>query len=161
MEIYERYYKMVFGAANRILNNKMEAEDVMQESFLEAFQRLRELKEKEKFGAWIKRIAINKSLNEIRKKGRYDLELKSDYIEEKDEDNGSFVEMEAKKIYDCMKELPEGYRIITSLYLIEGYDHEEIGEILSIKSSTSRSQFTRAKVKLKEIYKSNYEKSTG
>lgn len=150
-DFYGKYYKMMFNSAYRILRDKVEAEDIMQESFIIAFRRLAEVKEIEKTGAWLKRIVINNSINQLKRKKRF-IDEWNDNLEIKENiDESPFEEADVKQIYNAIEDLAEGYRMILSLYLIEGYDHSEIAEILKITSSTSRSQYTRAKVKLKEI----------
>jgi len=153
-EIYRIYYKPMYNTSLRIVNNPAEAEDIMQESFLSAFTRLNTYKGKVSFGAWLKKIVINKSIDSLRiKKLDYEEinDKHSEAIEEQSlrdtEDSADMV----NKIHKAIKNLPDGYRIILSLYMLEGYDHEEIGHILNIKEATSRSQLARAKRKLLDI----------
>ncbi len=132
-----------------------EAEDLLQEAFAEAFDKLESFRFESSFGAWLKRIVVNRCINHIKKK-KTDL-LYTDNLPENnrsdDNENLDEINLEVKKIRKAMELLPEGYRIVFSLYLIEGYDHSEIAEILEITESTSKSQFSRAKVKIKEIIK--------
>ncbi len=153
-QLYKLYYKAMYNTCLRIVNDNLEAEDIMQESFLKAFEKIRTYKGEVSFGAWLKRIVINHSLDELRKR-KLDLEsiedsvydLK-DKIDEKTEYDNDEIKNKAEEIMDEINKLPDGYRIVLSLYLIEGYDHDEISEILNISSSTSRSQCARAKQKL-------------
>lgn len=156
MTLYDRYYKMVFNSSYRILHNKVEAEDVMQEAFIDAFSNLSKLDEPEKFGAWIKRIVINKSINEVKKRSYFETDVSKlkDHSEETESELDN--QMEVEKIYRCINELSDGYRVISTLYLLEGYDHDEISGVLNITSSTSRSQLTRAKIKIRELYHEKY-----
>jgi RNA polymerase sigma-70 factor (ECF subfamily) len=129
----------------------------MQESFLAAFNKIETYRGSVSFGAWLKKIVVNRSLDHIKKR-----KLEFDDLDERSVADGEsftgneFVsdgkneEMYAARIKEAIDQLPEGYRIVLSLYLLEGYDHEEIGDILGITSSTSRSQFTRARKKLIE-----------
>ncbi|OFX23793.1 MAG: hypothetical protein A2041_12520 [Bacteroidetes bacterium GWA2_31_9b] len=155
-QLYKLYYKAMFNTCFRIVNNSLEAEDIMQESFLKAFEKIHTYKSEVSFGAWLKRIVINHSLDELRKRK---IELQSidetniNPVEETNESNESEIQAQAEEIRDQINKLPDGYRIVLSLYLIEGYDHEEISEILHITSSTSRSQCARAKQKLIEKLK--------
>lgn len=159
LELYRRFYKMVFSSAYRILNNKMDAEDIMQETFITCYNKIGELKDLNKIGGWLKRMAINKSINHINRDKDKWLTLKNEErIIEEELDDHIFDELELKRIYREIENLPDGYRVILNLYLIEGYDHEEIAEILKIKSSTSRSQYTRARQKLKKILLEKYER---
>ncbi len=156
-QLYKLYYKAMYNTSYRIVNDRMEAEDVMQEAFLKAFDKIGTYSGRVSFGAWLKRIVINHSLDEVKKKkpdfesveeGHRPGEVKEDQQGE-EEDEGELKE-KIEQIRETINELPDGYRIVLSLYLLEGYDHEEIGEILGVSSSTSRSQYTRAKNKLKQ-----------
>jgi RNA polymerase sigma factor (sigma-70 family) len=155
-QLYKLYYKAMFNTCLRIVNNSLEAEDIMQESFLKAFEKIESYRGEVSFGAWLKRIVVNHSLDELRKK-KLDLQSIEDTgINPVIENNNSKEEEEeirakAEEIRDQINNLPDGYRIVLSLYLIEGYDHDEISEILKITSSTSRSQCARAKQKLLEL----------
>jgi RNA polymerase sigma factor (sigma-70 family) len=152
-QIYKLYYKAMYNISLRIVNNPMEAEDIMQESFLSAFEKLDTYSGGASFGAWLKRIVINHSLDAV-KKTRKVLFDDIDSIQESEvEYTGiSFcceeTNLKVQEVMDAIKMLPDGYRIVISLYLLEGYDHEEIGEILSISPVTSRSQLSRAKQKI-------------
>jgi len=151
-QIYKLYYKAMYNTSLRIVNDTMEAEDIMQESFLSAFEKIDTYSGTVSFGAWLKRIVINRSLDALSKKkvAFEDIDslpgLRDDSGEEmvyREE-----VDLKVEEIKKEIEKLPDGYRIILSLYLIEGYDHDEIAEILGISSSTSRSQLSRAKQKL-------------
>lgn len=156
-QLYKLYYKAMYNTSIRILNDSVEAEDAMQEAFLKAFTKLDTYSGKVSFGAWLKRIVINTSLDEIKKKKAEfeSIDEKQINISEDDDHTNDFelTKAKAEEIRDCISQLPDGYRIVLSLYYLEGYDHDEIGEILNISNSTSRSQLTRAKQKLIEIVK--------
>ena len=142
----------MFSICMRIINNATEAEDVMQEAFLNAFTKLDTYKGEVSFGAWLKRIVINRSLDFLKKR-----KVNFDEINEKTNQLPDY-QMEIKEvnmtvIKDAIQKLPDGYRVVLSLFLIEGYDHEEISEILGISNSNSRTQYLRAKNKLREILK--------
>jgi len=151
-QIYKLYYKAMFNTSLRIVSDTMEAEDVMQEAFLSAFEKIDTYSGNVSFGAWLKKIVINRSLDVVsRKKAIFeDIDTHYELMEElgntSDEVNGLHEKMNDVK--SAINKLPDGYRIILSLYLLEGYDHDEIADILSISSSTSRSQLSRAKQKL-------------
>ncbi|WP_462251446.1 RNA polymerase sigma factor [Ekhidna sp.] len=153
-EIYKLYNKAMFNTALRITGDENEAEDVLQDAFVSAFQNLKSYREDASFGAWLKRIVINKALNQvqrIKKDLMLALDMKeevSEYEPEKTEPNYSI-----EQVQRAMNELPSGFRTVLSLYLFEGYDHKEISEILGITESTSKSQYKRAKDKLKMIVK--------
>ena len=136
----------------RIINNETETEDVMQEAFLNAFKKIDTYKGEVSFGAWLKKIVINRSLDHLKKR-----KIKFEEINEKTNQIVDY-QMEIKEvnvqvIKDAIQKLPDGYRVVLSLYLIEGYDHEEISEILGISNSNSRTQYLRAKNKLRELLK--------
>ena len=157
IKIYQLYYKNMYNASLRIVNNAAEAEDIMQESFLSAFTKIHTFKGEVTFGAWLKKIVVNKSIDCVKKRKLQYAELNDsvNYIpEDNSSENYEENEQMVEKIKKGIKILPDGYRIILSLYLLEGYDHDEIAQILKITSSTSRSQLTRAKSKLIEILKS-------
>jgi RNA polymerase sigma factor (sigma-70 family) len=160
-EIYKRYAKAMYNTSLRIVNNPYDAEDVIQEAFISGFKKLNEYSGKVTFGAWIKKIVIHKSIDHIRKSKRmiHLTEHIAEQIENKDDttyhEDDKIIHPEIEQIKRGIQKLPDGYKIILSLYLIEGYDHEEISQILNISGSTSRSQFVRAKKKLTEIVKSN------
>ena len=136
----------------RLINNEADAEDVMQEAFLKAFTKIDTYKGEVSFGAWLKKIVINRSLDYLKKR-----KVKFEEISEKTKQIVDFQmetkEVNVKVIKDAIQKLPDGYRVVLSLYLIEGYDHEEISEILGISNSNSRTQYLRAKNKLRELLK--------
>jgi RNA polymerase sigma factor (sigma-70 family) len=151
-QIYKLYYKAMYNTSLRIVNDSMEAEDIMQESFLSAFEKIDTYSGTVSFGAWLKKIVINRSLDALnRRKAIFeDIEHHTGLRDSSDDDSERQEDMDfrVEEVKEAIERLPDGYRIILSLYLLEGYDHDEIGEILSISSSTSRSQLSRAKQKL-------------
>jgi RNA polymerase sigma-70 factor (ECF subfamily) len=151
-QIYKLYYKAMYNTSLRIINDTMEAEDIMQESFLSAFEKIDTYSGTVSFGAWLKKIVINRSLDALsRRKAIFeDIEAHTGIRDEGSDDVSRQEEIDIKvdEIKEAINNLPDGYRIILSLYLLEGYDHDEIAEILGISSSTSRSQLSRAKQKL-------------
>ncbi|MBO0323869.1 RNA polymerase sigma factor [Muricauda sp. CAU 1633] len=152
-QLYGLYVDAMFNVAMRLLTIREDAEDIIQESFVEAFKKLDSFRFESTFGAWLKRIVINKSINHLKAKR---LLLSSMENEEQLLDEEKEVEpnqFEIEKIRIGLTQLPEGYRQIITLYLIEGYDHVEIGEIMGITTSTSKSQYHRAKKKLIQIVK--------
>lgn len=129
------------------------AEDALQEAFVSAFSKLHTFEGRASFGAWLKRIVVNKCLSLVNKK-KLNLEpLDERFVELEDDDSfqGTVTgELEGRAVYEAIKELPEGCRVIFTLYQLEGYDHQEISEILQVSVSTSKSQYHRAKKLLKE-----------
>lgn len=141
----------MYNVALRIVNDEAEAEDVLQEAFLDAFNRIADFRQETTFGLWLKQIVINRSINYLRKRK---VELVGiDEVEVADEPGYDESETQYKvaAVKAAMDELPDGYRVVLSLYLFEGYDHEEIAHILKITENTSRSQYMRAKRKLNSL----------
>ncbi len=158
-QLYKLYSKAMFNICIRMLNNFEEAEDLLQESFTDAFMKLNSFRYESSFGAWLKRIVINKCINSIQKK-KVDLvfpdhPVEPDYREETID--YSQIDMDVRKIHTAMEKLPDGYRVIFSLYALEGYDHIEIAQILGISESTSKSQYLRAKQKIRDLLKNNHD----
>jgi len=159
-QLYKLYYKAMYNTSLRIVNDKLEAEDVMQEAFLKAFDKIHTYSGQVSFGAWLKRIVINHSLDELKRRKAdwepIDAQLYK-LTDEQDDTPQEDIKIKAEQIKQTINTLPDGYRIVLSLYLIEGYDHDEIANILHISSSTSRSQCARAKKKVIETLKANTE----
>lgn len=150
-QLYKLYSKAMYNLCCRIVNDDADAEDVLQDAFVSAFKNLHTYKRDSTFGAWLKRIVINKAINFIKKK-KIEVEPLSDTQELLSENEDDYsAEYDLVKIREAIDELPDGYRIVFSLYLLEGYDHSEIGQILGISESTSKSQYNRSKKKLREI----------
>jgi len=157
MEIYKLYYKAMYNTSLNIVKDTAEAEDIMQESFLKAFRILPQTNIAAGFGGWLKKIVINKSLDAVRKRKIYfeDVdEMRDVAIDESSYDTqGESVSKTIARIKAAMTELPEKYRTVLSLNLLEGYDHDEISGLLGITTSTSRAQLSRGKQKLLAILK--------
>ncbi|MGI4020528.1 MAG: RNA polymerase sigma factor [Janthinobacterium lividum] len=154
-ELYKLYSKAMYNVAFRIVNDLDEANDVLQESFLDAFSRIKDFRQETTFGAWMKQIVIHRSISFLRKRRAEFVDLDETNMEhlaeeEPDEDE---TEYKIERIKEAMLLLPEASRIIISLFLLEGYDHEEIGQVLGISVNSSRTQFLRAKRKLIELLK--------
>ncbi len=151
-QIYKLYYKAMYNTSLRIVNDTMEAEDIMQESFLSAFEKIDTYSGTVSFGAWLKKIVVNRSLDALNKRKAIfeDIDTHVGIRDESGEDSERTenVDTRVEEVKKAIERLPDGYRVILTLYLLEGYDHDEIAEILSINSSTSRSQLSRAKQKL-------------
>jgi RNA polymerase sigma-70 factor (ECF subfamily) len=143
----------MYNLACRILNNREDAEDVLQETFIECFRNLASFRFESTFGAWLKKILVNKCINHLKKK-KISLELYETLPEKADEEEAE-NNYDTKKIFKGIEKLPDGYRIILTLYLLEGYDHSEISEILGISESTSKSQYSRAKERLRKMLLTN------
>jgi RNA polymerase sigma-70 factor (ECF subfamily) len=154
-KIYKLYFKAMYNTSLRIVNDTAEAEDIMQESFLDAFRRLDSYTGEGSFGSWLKKIVVNKSLDAIRKnRESISIEEESlDFPEITEENREEELQYKVAEVKEAISRLPEDYRIVLSLFLLEGYDHEEISEILNITNNTSRTRFVRAKQKLLKILK--------
>jgi RNA polymerase sigma-70 factor (ECF subfamily) len=155
MKIYRLYYKPMYHASLRIIGDTMEAEDIMQEAFLVAFRNIGSIDLNVSFGAWLKRIVVNRSLDAVRKR-KPEVELVADYPEEVPSESSYLpqegtIEEKVEKIRRALEKLPEKYRMVLSMNLFEGYDHDEIGQILGITPSTSRAQLSRGKQKLLQL----------
>nr|WP_310587226.1 RNA polymerase sigma factor [Flectobacillus major] len=153
-EIYRLYAKSMFNVAVRILNHVGEAEDVLQDAFLDAFTKINDFRQTSTFGAWLKQIVINRALNQLRQRKAeiIDIEGVADDVEDEVYDDEA-IDWEVARLQQAIHQLPDGFRTVLSLYLFEGYDHEEIAEILGVAESTSRTQYIRAKKRLLEILK--------
>lgn len=156
-ELYRLYHGAMYNTALRIVGDSDDAEDVMQEAFLKAFTRLDSYRKEVSFGAWLKRIVINKALDFLRlKRDQLSLDETGEVGEMIEEipDTG-YAEYRAEAIKKAIYNLPEGYRVVLSLILLEGYDHDEVSSILNISNATSRTQYHRAKKRLIELLRSN------
>lgn len=144
----------MYNVAVRIVNHNGEAEDVLQDAFLDAFQKIHDFRQTSTFGAWLKQIVINRALNQLRnrKVQLVDIDESFDISDEETYDEES-LNYDIQRVQHAIQQLPDGFRTVICLYLLEGYDHEEIAEVLGIAESTSRTQYIRAKKRLLEILK--------
>ena len=155
MEVYNRYYHAMYNTAFRILKDSAEAEDAMQEAFLSAFTKLDSFSEEVTFGAWLKKIVVNRSIY-LYKKQRRKEEVPIDTLLHKVEDNEGiasdeeFTSLQAQKVLQTLKTLKDNYRVSLTLHLIEGYDYEEICSILDISYANCRTTISRAKESLRK-----------
>ncbi len=155
MKLYNKYCDGMLCIAMRYLKQQDLAEDAVQEAFIKAFKHIEHYDGKTSFGAWLKRIVINQSIDYYRQL-KYHEDIENHALELAEEDNHSWeVEdhVSTKDIHKCIDSLPEKYSTLLKLYLMEGYDHDEIGEILNIKANNSRIQLHRGKKLLKEQLK--------
>ncbi len=149
-ELYKIYYKPMYNICLRMVGTQVEAEDVMQEAFMKAFTKINSYEGVVSFGAWLKRIVINRSLDYLKKR-KVKFEELNEKIPDKEPETVDISEIQMEKLKNAIQQLPDGYRVVLSLYLLEGYDHEEIAQILGITNVSSRSQYLRAKLKLREM----------
>jgi RNA polymerase sigma factor (sigma-70 family) len=150
-EIYKLYAKAMFNISFRIVNQHAEAEDVIQEAFLDAFVRIKEFRAETTFGLWLKQIVINKSISCLRKRKMELVPIDEVDVAEAPEEDEEALELKVEQVKQAIAMLPDGYRVVLSLYLFEGYDHEEIAHIMNISENTSRTQFMRGKQKLHRL----------
>lgn len=150
--LYELYSKAMLNTAYRITGNREEAEDMLQEAFTDCFRNIGSFRTDSTFGAWLKSIVINRCISRLRKR-EAELVYIDDYspLEVREEEPEEVNWPDPAVIAKAVERLPDGYRVVFSLYLMEGYDHSEISQILGISESTSKTQYSRAKEKLKKI----------
>jgi len=153
LSLYNRYSKAMYNTCLRMLRSEADAEDALQTAFVEVFGKLDSFRFESTLGAWIKRIVVNTCINHLKKRRLvtidWDEQIPEPQVasEEYDDDHN----LEVDRIRKAILELPDGYRTVFSLYLLEGYDHAEIGQILNISETTSKSQYSRARQKLRQI----------
>ncbi len=150
-ELYRLYANAMYNVALRIVNDEAEAEDVLQEAFLDAFNRVSDFRQETSFGLWLKQIVINRAINYLRKRKAAFVGIDDFDRAEEVQDDHEETQLKVEAIKAAMAELPDGYRVVLTLYLFEGYDHEEIAHILKISENTSRTQYMRAKKKLNSL----------
>lgn len=154
MQLYNLYSKAMFLVAKRYVKDSVLAEDVMQDAFIKAFKNLHSYKAEVSFGAWLKRIVINQSIDELKKKKLELVTINEEIVTIVEEDNWEVEEaISTKMIIETINNLKEKYRVVLTLYLLEGYDHSEISEILNIAEVTSRTHLMRGKKQLQEQLK--------
>lgn len=158
MMLYRKYCDGMFCVAMRFVKNEDDAEDILQDAFIKAFQRLDQFSGEVTFGAWLKRIVVNRSIDFLKAQHQKTIELDEGYMHIAEEDNWNVdQEVDLEEIKKLISALPEKYKYVVQLFLIEGYDHSEISEILEITETASRTRLLRAKAKLKEELKAlNY-----
>jgi len=157
-ELYRLYSQEMYNMAMRLLRNTENAEDIIQECFLSAFTNIHQYRQEVPFSAWLKKIVINRCLKLLKKKKVEVVALNENdmLISLEEEDNWEIDEsISIEEVRNTIDILPDKYRAVMMLYLIEGYDHGEISEILNISIVASRSQLMRGKSKLKKILKRN------
>ncbi len=153
-KVYKLYAKAMYNVCFRITGRDDDAEDVLQEAFISAFRSLHNYRGDSTFGAWLKRIVINKAINALQKRKHDPLPDDEQWDLAEEEATPEYADsLTVERVKRAIHSLPDGYRTVLSLYLLEGYDHQEIGEIMGISESTSKSQLNRAKNKLREYLK--------
>jgi len=151
--LYDKYAPLFFAICLRYVKEKMSAEDVMITSFYKIFTKIDQYKNQGSFEGWMKRIVINESLMHLRKHNNLNLHVDVEKAPQIKEDAVILNELYLDDMLEMLEELPNGYRTVFNLYVIEGYKHREIAELLGISINTSKSQLILAKKKFKELYK--------
>ena len=144
----------MYNTCLRMLQNEFDAEDVLQNSFVDIFRNLKKFRYESSVGAWMKRIVINNCINHLKKKRIHfddlDNHMRHLPVEDQKEDR-SYGHLDVEAVQQAVLQLPDGYRNVFTLYAMEGYDHQEIAQIMEITEATSKSQYSRAKKKLREM----------
>lgn len=154
MQLYKQYCNGMFCVAMRFLNNESDAEDVLQESFIKAFQKIHQFKGEVTFGAWLKRIVINKCIDLLKSKRENLIALDENYMHVEQDDDWQVEDgITIEHVKETIKKLTDKYRYVVQLFLVEGYDHKEISGILDITETTCRTRLLRGKGQLKALLK--------
>lgn len=160
MALYRKYARGMFAVAMRMLRNEADAEDMTQEAFIRAFRKMDQFEGNVAFGAWLKRIVVNRCLDFLKVREPVFEPLEEQWLSVADEDDRGWEvdqEVGAEQVLGAIETLPDHYRWIVQLYLVEGYDHREISEILGLKETTCRTRLMRGKNLLKEqLRNANY-----
>ncbi|WP_422107864.1 RNA polymerase sigma factor [Winogradskyella sp.] len=157
MQLYNQYCDGMLIVALRFVKDTMEAEDIVQEAFIKAFSKLDQYRAEVSFGAWLKRIVVNRCIDVLKSKRQRLIDLEEHHLNVVDSDyeNEWLVddEITIDEVKSAIEELPDKYKYVVKLYLVEGYDHQEISEILNISEVASRTQLSRGKQKLQAALK--------
>ncbi|MBS1919068.1 MAG: sigma-70 family RNA polymerase sigma factor [Bacteroidetes bacterium] len=148
-QLYELYAQNMLGVCYRYTKSTNDAEDILQDGFVKVFSRLKQYKHEGELGAWIRRIMVNTAINFLKRNRKYQDEM---FFTEQTlhpvTDDDPAVILQTKQLADLIRQLPQGYQVVFNLFAIEGYSHVEIGQVLGISDSTSRSQYARARALL-------------
>lgn len=150
-ELYKLYSQAMYNICLRMVHDENDAEDILQQSFMDVYSKLSMFKFESSIGAWIKRIVINNSINFLKKRKLQLTELNEQHSGVAVDNDCEDVQYNVDQIKNAVSKLPDGYRLVFNLYAFEGYDHKEIGDIIGITEATSKSQYSRAKKKLRDI----------
>lgn len=154
LKLYRQYCDGMYVVAMRFVKNTDDAEDVLQESFIKAFQKIHQFKGEVTFGAWLKKIVVNKSIDFLKSKKQDMLTLDESYMQPVDNDDWTVEEgISIEEVKEAIEKLPDKYKYVVMMFLIEGFDHKEIAEVLDIEETTCRTRLLRGKGQLKELLK--------
>lgn len=151
-ELYNKYSPKMLAVCYRFAHTREDAEDMLQEGFIKVFLQIRSFENRGAFEGWIRKIIVHTCINILKKNKRFNENvdiIHASGAQVREDSIPSIIQ--AKQVVECIRLLPIGYRTVLNLYAIEGYSHREISKMLEIEESTSRSQYTRAKVMLEEI----------
>ncbi len=151
-ELYQRYSPKMLSVCYRYAKNREDAEDMLQEGFIKVFTQIRQFQNRGALEGWIRKIMVHTCINNLKKNKKFTESVDIIYansIQIREDTIPSILQ--AKQVIECIRLLPLGYKTVLNLYAIEGYSHKEIGDMLDIEESTSRSQYTRAKAMLEDI----------
>lgn len=155
LELYNKYCDGMYVVAVRFVKDSMEAEDIVQEAFIKALTKIEQYKGEVTFGAWLKRIVVNKCIDTLKSRKEELTQLDEVHlkvVDTNDDDEWSVDDaITLEEVKDAISSLPDKYRYVLMLYLMEGYDHQEISQILNISEVASRTQLSRGKAKLKDL----------
>lgn len=158
-ELYRLYSRAMFNVCLRMVRHEQDAEDLLQNSFIDVFSKLHTFRYQSSVGAWIKRITVNNCINHLKRNRLFFEELEERHAEvpakAELEPEEPIPGLDVEAVKKAVENLPDGYRVVFTLYLFEGYDHKEIAGILDITEATSKSQYSRAKKKLRELLESH------
>jgi RNA polymerase sigma-70 factor (ECF subfamily) len=149
-QLYDRYSRAMYNTALRITGNRADAEDVLQEAFTAAFTQIKDFAHRSSFGAWLRQITVYRSIGVLKQRKISFAALDEGSMEQEEElaPDENELNLTVERIKTAMATLPDGYRAVLSLHLLEGYDYDEMAEILDLSPSTIRTQFMRGKQKL-------------
>lgn len=155
LKLYRQYCDGMYCVAMRFLKNADDAEDVLQEAFIKAFQKMHQYKGEVTFGAWLKRIVVNKCIDFLKSKNEHTISLDETYMKPVDEDDDWRVDghIDLDEVKEAIGQLPNKYKYVVMMYLVEGFDHQEISEVLQISETACRTRLLRGKGQLKEFLK--------
>ncbi|MEI7472499.1 MAG: sigma-70 family RNA polymerase sigma factor [Chitinophagaceae bacterium] len=151
-EVYNRYAGRMLGVCNRYARNSADAEDILQDAFIKVFDKIHQFKFEGSFEGWIRKIVVNTALKKYSLR-RYEKELVGYEIKDRDEtilEPSAYSQLSEKDLLDLINSLPDGYRLVFNLYVLEGFQHEEIATMLNIQPGTSRSQLVKARAMLQK-----------
>ena len=157
-ELYKKFSPFVYGICLRYAKNRDEAQDILQDCFIKVMDRIGDFRFEGSFEGWLQRMAVNESLNYLRLGRSSFSDIDYDDASVEDECPDIVSDMSARELLDIISKLPDGYRTIFNMYVIEGYQHNEIAEILNITESTSRSQLKKAREQLISLIKNDFKR---